>query len=174
MGACARFVFVTAQGDCTSRSCGAFREETPDTLRERRGEEEMERTRTREELLWSLPRTYPRSLVLICLLGFRATGQNSCLSFGLFARAFSGTGRRLVLSTPFIFFIRFFLYAISLPIHRSMLGPCKGSRLRQPERREGAAAEAFSNRIPHCRLGNSRRIEITHYTVMSGAFTSTR
>lgn len=85
----------------------------------------------------------------------------------------------LLFISSFFFSFLFFLCAISLPIHRC-LGPWKGSRLRQLERRarrgrkEGTAAEAFSNRIPHCRLGNSRRIEITHYPVMSDAFTSTR
>lgn len=112
----------------------------------------------------------------------------SCLSFVPVSseRASLAATALLVLSSSFSFRLSFFLSfffsllcAISLPIHRC-LGPWKGSRLRQLERRarrgrkEGTAAEAFSNRIPHCRLGNSRRIEITHYPVMSDAFTSTR
>lgn len=52
---------------------------------------------------------------------------------------------------------------------RFVLLPC---RFQSESTRKGSRGErAFSNRISYCRLGNSRRIEITHYTVMSGAFT---
>ena len=173
-------------GDCTSRSCGARSMKRRWTRWEKGGW--RRRTNERATASRSLLPTYPRSLVLICLLGFRATDQNSsCLSFGLFRLTVlslslspPATNRSssvsLSSSSSFSFYRPFFfLYAISLPIHRSLLGPWKDSRLRQTERRgSGHSSEAFSNRIPHCRLGNSRRIEITHYPVMSGAFTSTQ
>lgn len=58
------------------------------TRREKGGRRRGRKTRRREEQPLLGPfhtTTYPRSLVLICLLGFRATGQNSsCLSFGPF------------------------------------------------------------------------------------------
>lgn len=38
-------------------------------------------------------------------------------------------------------------------------------------RKEPRGEWVFSNRISYCGLGNSRRIEITHYIVMSDTFT---
>lgn len=58
-------------------------------------------------------------------------------------------------STPSLLLPQFpsILFKISfhLSLHHSPFSPLSRS------------AKAFSNRIPHCRLGNSRRIEITHY-----------
>lgn len=88
----------------------------------------------------------------------------------------------LFISSFFFSFLFFLFFSLRhLASNPSLLGTVKGlaapsARKKSEERgrKEGTAAEAFSNRIPHCRLGNSRRIEITHYPVMSDAFTSTR
>ena len=180
-------------GDCTSRSCGAHSVKKRRWTRRgrRRTEEKNERTNERATASRSLLLldSYPRSLVLICLLGFRATGQNSsCLSFSALFRL---TDLSLSLSFSLSLPLPPVLCPSSFSFHRPFFslrhlasnpslaaGTLKGLLAAPSCRKErgnsGNSSEAFSNRIPHCRLGNSRRIEITHYLVMSGAFTSTR
>ena len=153
--------------------------------------EERWRRRTNERATASrslLLDSYPRSLVLICLLGFRATGQNSsCLSFSALFRLtnlslslslFLCHRRPSSLSSSFSFCRPFFSLRHLASNPSLAAGTLKGLLAAPSCRKErgnsGNSSEAFSNRIPHCRLGNSRRIEITHYLVMSGAFTSTR
>lgn len=167
----------------------AFHEETLNTLRKRRMKEKNER----ESNCLTVPSTDVSSLARphlsprfsshrpkLFVPFFRPVSSDRALSPSL---PLPPAAPRLFLfpppSPPFHFIVLFFFFLSlrHLASNPSLAaGTLKGlaAPSDRKERERGHSSEAFSNRIPHCRLGNSRRIEITHYPVMSGAFTSTQ